>query len=80
MRRKEHRALPGLWKRPRASRCAAGYRRAGTSRSETPRLLAEAGYRWYGDVFDDDLPYVLESAARRSSRLPLGTDVNDMPS
>jgi peptidoglycan/xylan/chitin deacetylase (PgdA/CDA1 family) len=30
----------------------------GTSRAETPRLLAEAGYTWYGDVFDDDLPYV----------------------
>src|SRR6202030_2415444 len=30
----------------------------GTSRAETPGLLAEAGYTWYGDVFDDDLPYV----------------------
>src|SRR6202023_1352382 len=28
----------------------------GTSRAETPALLAEAGYTWYGDVFDDDLP------------------------
>src|SRR5215471_21416907 len=30
----------------------------GTSRADTPRLLAEAGYVWHGDVFDDDLPYV----------------------
>src|SRR5580704_6159949 len=30
----------------------------GTSRAETPRLLAEAGYVWHGDVFDDDLPYL----------------------
>src|SRR5690349_6560406 len=26
-----------------------------TSRTETPRLLAEAGYKWYGDTLDDDL-------------------------
>lgn len=30
----------------------------GTSGAEHPRLLAEAGYRWHGDVFDSDLPYV----------------------
>src|SRR3979411_242444 len=52
----------------------------GTSRSETPRLLAEAGYRWYGDVFDDDLPYVLDFGDRKLVAIPLGTDVNDMPS
>ena len=52
----------------------------GTSRSETPRLLAQAGYRWYGDVFDDDLPYVLEFGDRKIVAIPLGTDVNDMPS
>jgi peptidoglycan/xylan/chitin deacetylase (PgdA/CDA1 family) len=52
----------------------------GTSRSETPRLLAEAGYRWYGDVFDDDLPYVLDFGYKKIVAIPLGTDVNDMPS
>jgi peptidoglycan/xylan/chitin deacetylase (PgdA/CDA1 family) len=51
----------------------------GTSRTETPRLLAEAGYRWYGDVFDRDLPYVLTFGERRIVAIPLGTDVNDMP-
>ena len=24
----------------------------GTSKTTTPKLLAKAGYRWYGDVFD----------------------------
>ncbi len=51
----------------------------GTSRAETPRLLAEAGYRWYGDVFDDDLPYVLTFGNQEIVAIPLGTDVNDMP-
>jgi hypothetical protein len=50
----------------------------GTSRSETPRLLIEAGYRWYGDVFDDDLPYVQTFGNKEIVAIPLGTDVNDM--
>jgi len=51
----------------------------GTSRAETPALLAEAGYTWYGDVFDDDLPYVRSFGNRKIVAIPLGTDVNDMP-
>jgi Polysaccharide deacetylase len=51
----------------------------GTSRAETPRLLAEAGYRWHGDVFDDDLPYVQTFGNHEIVAIPLGTDVNDMP-
>jgi peptidoglycan/xylan/chitin deacetylase (PgdA/CDA1 family) len=51
----------------------------GTSRPETPRLLAEAGYRWYGDVFDTDLPYARQAGNGRIVAIPLGTDVNDMP-
>jgi Polysaccharide deacetylase len=51
----------------------------GTSRAETPRLLAEAGYTWYGDVFDDDLPYVRTFGEKKIVAIPLGTDVNDMP-
>jgi peptidoglycan/xylan/chitin deacetylase (PgdA/CDA1 family) len=51
----------------------------GTSRPETPRLLAEAGYRWYGDVFDSDLPYVKTYGNRKIVAIPLATDVNDMP-
>jgi peptidoglycan/xylan/chitin deacetylase (PgdA/CDA1 family) len=51
----------------------------GTSRAETPRFLIEAGYRWYGDVFDDDLPYVQTFGNQKIVAIPLGTDVNDMP-
>jgi peptidoglycan/xylan/chitin deacetylase (PgdA/CDA1 family) len=50
----------------------------GTSRTETPRLLAEAGYRWYGDVFDRDLPYLKKAGNGTIVAIPLGTDVNDM--
>jgi len=52
----------------------------GTPSSNTARLLAEAGYLWYGDVFDDDLPYVQSFGQSRIVALPLSTDVNDMPS
>ncbi len=51
----------------------------GTSGPELPRLLAEAGYKWYGDVFDDDLPYIQRFADKRIVAIPLATDVNDMP-
>jgi hypothetical protein len=43
-------------------------------------LLAEAEYLWYGDVFDDDLPYIQSFGKSRIVALPLSTDVNDMPS
>ena len=52
----------------------------GTSRVETPKLLAEAGYRWYGDVFDTDLPYVMNFGNKQLVAIPLSYDVNDMPS
>ena len=46
---------------------------------EHPKLLAEAGYRWHGDVFDSDLPYVQEFDGAKIVAIPLATDVNDMP-
>lgn len=52
----------------------------GTPSANTARLLAEAGYAWHGDVFDDDLPYVQTFGERRIAAIPLSTDVNDMPS
>jgi peptidoglycan/xylan/chitin deacetylase (PgdA/CDA1 family) len=52
----------------------------GTSKPSTPKLLAEAGYRWYGDVFDADLPYVASHGNNRIVAIPLSYDVNDMPS
>ena len=51
-----------------------------TASAHTARLLAEAGYRWYGDVLDDDLPYVQVFGERRIAAIPLTTDVNDMRS
>src|SRR5260370_7801880 len=52
----------------------------GTSRAETPRLLIEAGYCWYGDVFDDDLPYVQTFGNGQIVAIPLRTAVTDMQS
>src|SRR5882724_3338754 len=51
----------------------------GTSGPALPRLLAEAGYKWYGDIFDDDLPYVQRFGDLKIGAIPLATDVNDMP-
>lgn len=51
----------------------------GTSKPSTAKLLAEAGYRWYGDVFDVDLPYVINYGNSRIVAIPLSYDVNDMP-
>jgi peptidoglycan/xylan/chitin deacetylase (PgdA/CDA1 family) len=51
----------------------------GTSSARTVRLLAEHGYKWYGDVFDDDLPYVQFFDQHKIVAIPLSTDVNDMP-
>ncbi len=52
----------------------------GTSKPTTPKLLAEAGYRWYGDVFNADLPYVIGHGNKQIVAIPLSYDVNDMPS
>jgi peptidoglycan/xylan/chitin deacetylase (PgdA/CDA1 family) len=52
----------------------------GTSKLTTPKLLADAGYRWYGDVFDTDLPYVASHGNNKIVAIPLSYDVNDMPS
>jgi len=51
----------------------------GTPSPQTARLLAEAGYVHFGDVFDDDLPYLAEFGGKRIVCIPFNTDVNDMP-
>jgi hypothetical protein len=51
----------------------------GTPSPHTARLLCEEGFAWYGDVFDDDLPYIQTFGDRSIVAIPLGTDVNDMP-
>lgn len=52
----------------------------GTPSGVTPKLLAEQGYTWYGDVFDDDIPYPVSIGGKTMVAIPLTTDVNDMPS
>jgi len=51
-----------------------------TPSAHTPRLLAEAGYVWYGDTLADDLPWVETHGGKKIVAIPLSTDVNDMPS
>jgi peptidoglycan/xylan/chitin deacetylase (PgdA/CDA1 family) len=52
----------------------------GTPSAESARLLAEAGYVWQGDVFDDDRPY-LQSFDDGTGiiAIPLTMEVNDLP-
>lgn len=46
----------------------------------SPRLLADAGYRWHGDCNDDDLPAVVDLGTGRSIvAIPLTMDINDLP-
>jgi peptidoglycan/xylan/chitin deacetylase (PgdA/CDA1 family) len=52
----------------------------GTSKPSTPKLLADASYRWYGDVFDFDLPRLISYGNSTIVAIPLSYDVNDMPS
>jgi peptidoglycan/xylan/chitin deacetylase (PgdA/CDA1 family) len=52
----------------------------GTPSAESARLLAEAGYVWQGDVFDDDRPYrqTFDDGAGIVA-IPLTMEVNDLP-
>lgn len=51
-----------------------------TPSANTARLLAEAGYVWYGDTLADDLPWVEICNGKKIVAIPLSTDVNDMRS
>ncbi len=51
-----------------------------TPSANTPRLLAEAGYAWYGDTLADDLPWVETFGNKKIVAIPLNTEVNDMRS
>ena len=80
-REEEHRALhQALGKGIGQENRRAGCRRAAPRSRPTPKLLAEHGYRWYGDVFDADLPYVQSYGDKKIVAIPLSYDVNDMPS
>lgn len=50
-----------------------------TPSTSTPELLAEVGYQWWGDVFDTDVPYWLDTAQGRITALPFGLEINDLP-
>jgi peptidoglycan/xylan/chitin deacetylase (PgdA/CDA1 family) len=51
----------------------------GTPGAHTARLLLEAGYRWQGDVFDDDRPYIQTFGKDSIVGIPLAMEVNDLP-
>ena len=50
-----------------------------TPSARTTALLAEAGFRWHADIFDSDMPYVVERGGRKIVAMPFTMEVNDMP-
>lgn len=50
-----------------------------TPSGDTAELLAEAGLMWFGDVFDADDPYLIETGKGSIVGLPFGMEVNDLP-
>lgn len=44
---------------------------------ETLGLLVEDGYRWFGDAFDDDVPYVAKVKGKRIAVIPKLNYAND---
>jgi peptidoglycan/xylan/chitin deacetylase (PgdA/CDA1 family) len=51
----------------------------GTPGRDSARYLAQAGYLWHGDAFDDDRPYIQTFEAGSIVAVPLTTEVNDLP-
>ncbi len=51
----------------------------GTPSADTAHLLLQAGYRWHGDVLDDDRPYVQQFDDGRIVAAPLTMEINDLP-
>jgi peptidoglycan/xylan/chitin deacetylase (PgdA/CDA1 family) len=51
----------------------------GTPGADTARLLLEAGYKWQGDVFDDDRPYIQTFDKGSIVAIPLAMEINDLP-
>jgi peptidoglycan/xylan/chitin deacetylase (PgdA/CDA1 family) len=45
--------------------------------AETLPILADEGYRWFGDAFDDDVPYVAEANGKRIAVIPKLNYAND---
>jgi peptidoglycan/xylan/chitin deacetylase (PgdA/CDA1 family) len=61
-------ASPTGWISPRCTPSAA-----------TARILASHGVVWWGDVFDDDLPYRFETESGSLVAFPFGLQLNDLP-
>jgi peptidoglycan/xylan/chitin deacetylase (PgdA/CDA1 family) len=51
----------------------------GTASERSAALIAEAGFRWFADRFDDDRPYVERVDGQPLVILPLTMEVNDLP-
>jgi peptidoglycan/xylan/chitin deacetylase (PgdA/CDA1 family) len=45
--------------------------------AETLGILADEGYRWFGDAFDDDVPYVAEANGKAIAVIPKLNYAND---
>ena len=45
--------------------------------AETLGILADEGYRWFGDAFDDDVPYIAETNGKRIAVIPKLNYAND---
>jgi len=45
--------------------------------AETLGIVAEEGYTWFGDAFDDDVPYVAEVSGKRIAVIPKLNYAND---
>ncbi len=50
-----------------------------TSGADTHLRLIEQGYRWHGDVLDDDLPYLQRFPEGDIVAVPMSIDFNDLP-
>ena len=50
-----------------------------TPSANTDDLLAEAGLTWFGDVFDDDEPYLIDTEHGAIGGLPFDMEMNDLP-
>lgn len=49
-----------------------------TPGTDTTRLLGDAGFLWTADIFDADVPYVLDHATGLVA-MPFSVEINDMP-
>ena len=50
-----------------------------TPSERTSGLLAEQGFRFHAEMFDSDLPYLIETEAGSLVGVPFTMEVNDMP-